>query len=78
MSIILITVLAIIGFLPFGLIRNIGIGVEHINKEAVAELARSVFGSFSSLVFTTVSVNGTRNFTAWEWVSLTSSFLGGR
>ena len=43
-----------------------------LNKEALTALAVSVFSSCSSLVFTTMSVNGNKDFSAWEWVSLAS------
>jgi hypothetical protein len=48
---------------------EIGLGVAHINKEALEGLATSVFASVSKLVFETVSVSGMKEFTAWEWVS---------
>jgi hypothetical protein len=49
-----------------------GLGVTGLNKEAVRGLATSVFSSCKELVFTTVSVNGSLEFTAWEWVRFPS------
>ena len=46
-----------------------GLGVTGLNKEAFTALAASIWASCKELVFTTVSVNGTLDFTAWEWVS---------
>jgi hypothetical protein len=52
-----------------------GLGVTGLNKEAVKGLATSVFSSCKELVFTTVSVNGNLEFTAWEWVGFSSHLL---
>lgn len=49
-------------------LTRLGIGVTGLNKEAAKALATSVFGSCEELEFTTVSVNGTDDFSAWEWV----------
>ena len=49
-----------------------GLGVTGLTKEGVKGLATSVFSSCKELVFTTVSVNGSLEFTAWEWVSFSS------
>ena len=33
------------------------------------DLAVSVFASVTSMEFTTISVNGTKEFSAWEWTA---------
>ncbi|KAG0649244.1 hypothetical protein D0Z07_4512 [Hyphodiscus hymeniophilus] len=48
----------------------IATGVKNLSKEALTELAKTVFGSVKESVFTTVSVNGTKDFTAWEWTAV--------
>ncbi|KAF8863242.1 hypothetical protein BDZ45DRAFT_670541 [Acephala macrosclerotiorum] len=46
-----------------------GIGVAHITKSGVHGLATAVFSSVKNMIFTTVSVNGDKGFTAWEWTA---------
>lgn len=46
-----------------------GLGVAHIDGASLRALAESVFSSVSQLGFETVSVNGTKEFTAWEWTA---------
>ncbi|CZR62409.1 uncharacterized protein PAC_12306 [Phialocephala subalpina] len=46
-----------------------GIGVVHISKSGLHDLATAVFSSVKDMVFTTVSLNGTKSFTAWEWIA---------
>ena len=54
-----------------------GLGVTGLTKEGVKGLATGVFSSCKELVFTTVSVNGSLEFTAWEWVSFPFFVLTG-
>ena len=46
-----------------------GLDVAHIDGPSLRALAESVFSSVSQMVFETVSVNGTKEFTAWEWTA---------
>jgi hypothetical protein len=46
-----------------------GLGKAHIDGASLRALAESVFSSVSQMGFGTVSVNGTREFTAWEWTA---------
>jgi len=46
-----------------------GIGVAHLNKTQVEELAISIFASVKDMIFTTVSLNGDKRFTTWEWTA---------
>jgi hypothetical protein len=46
-----------------------GVGVEHITKLQLKELATGFFASTKDYTFTTVSVNGNKEFTAWEWMA---------
>jgi len=43
--------------------------VAHITGAELRALAESVFSSVSAMVFETVSLNGTKEFTAWEWTA---------
>jgi hypothetical protein len=45
------------------------VGVEHITKLQLKELATGFFASTKDYTFTTVSVNGNKEFTAWEWTA---------
>jgi hypothetical protein len=46
-----------------------GLGVVHINGTELRALADAVFSSVSEMIFETVSLNGTKEFTAWEWTA---------
>ncbi len=46
-----------------------GINVAHVPKPVLHALATTIFGSVNDMVFTTVSLNGNKDFTAWEWTS---------
>jgi hypothetical protein len=45
------------------------LGVAHIDGASLRALAESVSSSVSQMGFETVSVNGTREFTVWEWTA---------
>lgn len=44
-------------------------GAAGLNKDTVRHIATMIFGSLKELEFKTVSLNGTLEFTAWEFVS---------
>jgi hypothetical protein len=58
-----------ISILSHTLTNSSGIGVEHITKLQLKELATGFFASTKDYIFTTVSVNGSKEFTAWEWTA---------
>jgi len=54
---------------PYHYLTRAGIGVTHIDSAGLRALAEKVFSSVSQMGFETVSVTGTKEFTAWEWTA---------
>ncbi len=51
-----------------------GVGAIHLNKPAVLTFMANMFAACANLSVTTVSINGHKNFTTWEW-NLTFNYV---